>query len=251
MQDLLQSVVDSLNPGGLVTSDLLAQASQTTDPQLRTPVELIAVFTAALFGSVEMARQKSSAVGVMSAALVIGLGGGVIRDGLLLNIQPVAISTWYYIAVALGAGVLGGLTGRLLPDDAVTRVLRVAAAAVLLLSGATKAVDFGVPPLSVIAIGVITGMGGTIIFGLLSGVNIRRTDGIGFALAATAIGATAFLLLFDFFGEWPAYIGTIGIVVLLRVVGVARGWTVPILPGEPRAAIHSFRLSRATEHEEG
>ena len=209
-------------------------ARDTQNLALPLVLEVSAVFVAGMFGGVEMARRGASIVGILSAGMVIGLGGGILRDGLLLNIEPVAISTWYFMLIALGAGLLGGLLGRLVPDNNPTRVLRVAAAALLLISGTEKAVDHQVPVLGVVAIGVVTGLGGTVIFGVLSGVNVVASKGGAYLVGATIIGGIVFVVAYALLGAIFAIVATIVVVVLLRVVGVARGWTVPLLPGEPR-----------------
>jgi uncharacterized membrane protein YeiH len=71
-------------------------------------IDLTAVVVGALAGASVAARERFDAVGALLLAVVMGLGGGIIRD-LLLGLRPVAVTSRYYlptVAIAALAGLL-------------------------------------------------------------------------------------------------------------------------------------------------
>ena len=76
-------------------------------------LELPTIFLAALFGAAYFSTRGMSSLGSLGAGMAIGLGGGILRD-VVLNIEPAAFSTWYFVPVAstghsVAAEVAGGL----------------------------------------------------------------------------------------------------------------------------------------------
>lgn len=76
--------------GCLVTS-AAPQAPLTHPLQVPLWIDLAAVVVGALAGAGVAVRERLDAVGVLLLAVVIGLGGGIVRD-LLLGLRPVAVT---------------------------------------------------------------------------------------------------------------------------------------------------------------
>ena len=94
--------------GGLWLADGSARAALIHPLQVPLWIDLTAVVVGALAGASVAARERFDAVGALLLAVVMGLGGGIIRD-LLLGLRPVAVTSGYYlptVAIAALAGLL-------------------------------------------------------------------------------------------------------------------------------------------------
>jgi uncharacterized membrane protein YeiH len=78
----------------------------TTEPTLLVSLDLAGTFTYALNGGLTAIHTaRLDVVGVITMAMVSGLGGGIIRDILLGALPPATFSDWRYLAVAAGGGL--------------------------------------------------------------------------------------------------------------------------------------------------
>jgi len=59
-------------------------------------IDLSAVVIGALAGAGVAARERFELIGALLLAVVMGLGGGIVRD-LLLGVRPVAVTSRYYL----------------------------------------------------------------------------------------------------------------------------------------------------------
>src|SRR3954468_10268110 len=145
--------------GGMMTTVELVAA---TAEALRGPgaVDLTAIVIGALTGGLLAAREGFAVSGVLLLAVSGGLGGGLIRDVLLADGPPVALTDPAYLpTVAITAAVtfffsgwLSRLTGLLVVLDAVTLGF-------FTVIGAQKAQLAGLPNASVVFIGTLTAVG--------------------------------------------------------------------------------------------
>jgi hypothetical protein len=71
-------------------------------------IDLAPVVVGALAGAGVAARQRFDVVGALLLAVVMGLGGGIIRD-LLLGLRPVAVTSRYYLPTVAAAALAGFL----------------------------------------------------------------------------------------------------------------------------------------------
>ncbi|WP_347058938.1 TRIC cation channel family protein [Blastococcus sp. HT6-30] len=212
---------------------------------LRVPaaVDLAAIVIGALTGGLLAAREGFAVSGVLLLAVSGGLGGGLIRDVLLAEGPPVALTNQAYLpTVAITAGVtfffsgwLARLTGLLVVLDAVTLGF-------FTVIGAQKAQLAGLPSASVVFIGTLTAVGGALIRDMLLA---QRADIIGpgpYNAVAALIGATALTVLAGPLGLDPIPVAAlvIALVAALRVLSVWRGWEAPVavdLPGRTRSRL--------------
>ena len=98
------------------------------DP-VQTPLwlDLAAVTTSALGGSLVAVRAKFDVTGVVALGILTGLGGGLLRD-ILLNQLPVALKNpWYIVAAVISpvpailVGLIAGLGGGIICDLMTTK----------------------------------------------------------------------------------------------------------------------------------
>lgn len=132
-------------------------------------IDLAAVVVGALAGAAIAAREELDVFGALLLAVVMGLGGGIVRD-LLLGLRPAAITSPYYlptVAVAAVAGLLFTSVMRRLRGIFV--VLEALSDGLFMIVGVGKALFYNVPDVSAIFIGVCAAVGGGILADLLAG----------------------------------------------------------------------------------
>ena len=200
---------------------------------LRVPaaVDLAAIVIGALTGGLLAAREGFAVSGVLLLAVGGGLGGGLIRDVLLGDLPPVALTNTAYLpTVAIAAtvtfffsGWLSRLTGLLVVLDAATLGL-------FTVIGAQKAQAVGLPSASVVFIGTLTAVGGAVIRDVLLAQRADLVQPGPYNAVAALIGAAALTVLAGPLGLEPLPVAVIVIVLVagLRVLSVWRGWSAPV-----------------------
>jgi uncharacterized membrane protein YeiH len=140
------------------------------DPMLLLVLNLAGTFAFGLSGGMAGVRERLDLFGVVVLAVVVGLAGGITRD-LLIGVPPATIRDWRYLAVAGAAGLVTLLAHPLLrriggPID----VLDAAGLALFCVTGASKALDYGLAAAPAVILGAITGIGG----GILRDILVRQ-----------------------------------------------------------------------------
>jgi uncharacterized membrane protein YeiH len=198
-----------------------------------TPVllalDLTGTFAFAVNGALTALRVvRLDIVGVITLGMITALGGGIIRDIFIDSLPPATFSDWRYLAVAAGGGLIAFLAGRHL-DRLVTtiNVLDAAGLSLFAVTGASKAIQFGLGPALAVILGAITGVGG----GTLRDVLIRRIPSIltsGLYAIPALLGATATVLALELheYGL-PAALAAAALCFLVRMVGVRFGINAP------------------------
>jgi uncharacterized membrane protein YeiH len=228
--------------------EILAAAAET----LRVPalVDLAAVVVGALTGGLLAAREGFAVSGVLLLAVSGGLGGGLIRDVLLGDLPPVALTNPAYLpTVAITAtatfyfsGWLSRLTGLLVVLDAATLGL-------FTVIGAQKAQLLGLPSASVVFIGTLTAVGGAVIRDVLLAQRADIVQPGPYNAVAALLGAIALTVLAGPVGLDSITVAVVVIVLVaaLRVLSVWRGWAAPVavdLPGRARRRLLRVRAGR-------
>src|SRR3982750_2174576 len=120
----------------------------TTEGPVLLALDLTGTFAFALNGALTALRTaRLDIVGVVALGMITAIGGGIIRDVLLGSLPPATFSDWRYLAVAAGGGLIAFLFSRWLsrvasPID----VLDAAGLSLFAVTGAAKALEFGVGP---------------------------------------------------------------------------------------------------------
>jgi uncharacterized membrane protein YeiH len=202
-----------------------------TAHELPAWLDVGAMVVAAAFGARVARLRRIVLFGVLLEGVVVGLGGGITRD-VLLGLEPVAITTWYYIPAVLIAALLTGAAAERVTVNRLPFVVAQAFAIGLLIGiGVQKAVVYDTPAPGAILLGVVTGAFGGAIADVLAGRQAAMLRERHFLLSAIVMGAVVFWLGTEYVAFYAAVVITVVIVVGLRVVSVGLDWTDPSFPG--------------------
>ncbi len=225
--------------------ELLAATAET----LRVPaaVDLAAIVIGALTGGLLAAREGFAVSGVLLLAVSGGLGGGLIRDVLLADGPPVALTNPAYLpTVAVTAAVTFYFSGWLSRLTALLVVLDAVTLGFFTVIGAQKAQLAGLPSASVVFIGTVTAVGGAVIRDVLLAQRADIVQPGPYNAVAALIGASALTVLAGPLELPPLPVAAVVIVLVaaLRVLSVWRGWEAPVavdLPSRARSRIAGRR----------
>ncbi len=194
--------------------------------------DLVGIFVFAVTGALVAVRKRLDLFAATVLAGVTGLGGGFIRDLLIGATPPAALNDWRYLLVPVAAGLV---TFSFHPTvDRLERVVTLFDACGLSLfcvTGALKAVDYGLGPVPAALLGMLTGIGGGVIRDVLAGRVPVIFEGVLYATPALAGAGVAVLL--DRFGlPLPVAAGA-GFTTCLgwRLLALVRDWRAPLPKG--------------------
>ncbi len=204
-------------------------------------IDLGATFFFAVTGAMAAVRRHYDFIGVFVLALVSGLGGGLLRDGLFIQAgPPAAMQNSYYLVAVLAGCLVTALffrhVERLSKPFLVFDAIGTGAYGVV---GASKAFVAGLSVPACIFVGVVNAVGS----GLVRDVLVREEPlllkpGQYYVIASFA-GICAFALLTQVFHlpPLPSALAGIGITFLLRMFAVWFNWsTRPVLAPAPSDA---------------
>ena len=193
--------------------------------------DLLAVGIGALQGALFAAQfrdRRLDWLGVAIIGIVVGFGGGLLRD-LLLDVPLAPLQSNWYVVVATGAALLGMLLERVF--SRLNRLITVLDALTIGLFGAigtTKALALGIPEVAAVFVGVLAAVGGSILRDMLLNLPIALMHvGSLYAVAAAAgSGVIALLLSLDVPVLAAAAIGVV-VTFGVRIASVLFGWSLP------------------------
>ena len=182
----------------------------------------------ALFASGFRGQRRLDFLGVAIIGVMLGLGGGLIRD-LLLNVTPSMLRDNWYLVTAAGAALLGMLLAGIFQRlNAVIVGLDAVVIGMFGAFGTTKALSFGLPVIPAIFVGVCAAVGGGVLRDVLVGLPVAIMHvGSLYAVAAGA-GAVAVVVLHAL-GVPIAAAAVTGIVVttIIRLLAVIFDLSLP------------------------
>jgi uncharacterized membrane protein YeiH len=190
-------------------------------------LNLAGTFVFGLSGGLAAARARLDVFGVIVLAAVVGMAGGITRD-LLIGTPPATFRDWRYLAAVGAAGLmcffaaprLERLSRQVLLFDAL-------GLAVFCVTGATKAIGFGLGPVQAALLGAITGIGGGMLRDVLLGETptvLRRE-----LYAIPALLGAAVVVVADEAGSASPAFPLLGAALCftIRMLGVRRGIDMP------------------------
>jgi uncharacterized membrane protein YeiH len=152
----------------------------------------------ALFASGFRGQRRLDFLGVAIIGIMIGMGGGLIRD-LLLGVVPATLQSNWYLLTATAASLIGMLLAGVFAR--VTSLIVTLDAIVIGLFGAfgtSKALALGLPVVPAVFVGVCAAVGGGVLRDVLMGLPVAIMHvGSLYAVAAgagSAVLATAYAL---------------------------------------------------------
>jgi uncharacterized membrane protein YeiH len=187
--------------------------------------DLLATFAFAITGAMVGLRKHYDIVGVTALALAVGVGGGIIRDGVFLQKTPAIATDWRYMAaifVAVGVALI--LKHRLEYRKASLAIdlLDALGLAAYTIVGTQKAIFGSLIIVGAILVGVINAVGGGILRDVLSGEepHIFRPSQL-YALISIC-GSILFLVLAGYFniGAQQAALIAMSVMFGARVIAI-------------------------------
>lgn len=193
-------------------------------------LDLLGVAVFAVSGALAAGRKRLDLLGVLVVATVTAIGGGTTRD-LLLDRHPVFwVEDPTYLVVIMGSSLLTVVYVRFRsPPEATLAVADAFGLAFFVISGAGIAQQLGLNPISVVVMGVLTGVAGGVIRDVLT-TEIPMILGHGELYATAAImGAVVFLALITLGvpAPVPSLVG-MALIVALRLAAVVWGLRLPV-----------------------
>lgn len=212
-------------PAVLAVTQSAASASVIASESVAIPLafELLAVVVAAATGALTARENRLDLVGAIGLAVLVSLGGGLIRDVILQegNVyilrQPLALP----VAIATAAAVFTFPVMVEKPDRLVA-ILDIFSVGLFAVMGADKTMLYGYPAITCVMMGFFTAVGG----GLLRDVCLARVPYIFqrsnlYAIAAIA-GALTYIVLVQCLDIWNIAAAVIGVAVTMAV----RWWSI-------------------------
>lgn len=214
-------------------------------------LDLCGTFVFALSGGLLAVRQRLDLFGVLVLSFAAANFGGITRDLIIGVHPPPGIGDWRYILVPVLAGLATfAWGGRIRRMREYVQVLDAGGLALFAVSGAQKALDFHLAPLTAVLLGMLTGIGGGMLRDMLAAEvpSVLRGDVYAIAAMAGAAVVVAGQLL-----HLPSTAIAIAGAVLcfaIRIIAIRRNWQLPTAPWTARTttalpeADHSERTAR-------
>jgi uncharacterized membrane protein YeiH len=195
-------------------------------------LNLVGTFVFGLSGAIAAVRARFDLFGVVTLSAVVALAGGVTRD-VLIGVPPATFRDWRYLVAVGAAGLIGFVARPAL--DRVQRTILVFDAiglSVFCVTGASKAIDYGLGPLQATILGAITGIGG----GLLRDVLLQEAP-VVFThelYAIPALVGAAIVAIAHEAGSTSGWFTILGAATCLgvRLIGLRLGLNLPVAPSE-------------------
>jgi len=184
---------------------------------------LLTVGVNAAVGSLRAAKEEArqwDIVGLTTFGLLMGLGGGFIRDFLIGNLPVESLRTPWYLVTVLGVIffvlVLGNVISR---ARLLVALLNALALGLFAITGTAYALRDGLPVISAVFVGVVSAVGG----GVLVSVMKDEVPGILLTSAPNALVALLVSLVYAAVHVWDSRLaGVAAIVVAIATYGLTR-----------------------------
>ncbi len=195
-------------------------------------LDLVGIFVFAVTGALVAVRKGLDVFGVLVLAGMTGLGGGFLRDVLIDATPPAALEDWRYLVVPVVSGGLAffyhPVLGRV--ERAVT-ILDAFGLGLFCVTGALKALDYGLGPAPAALMGMVTGIGGGVIRDLLAS---RVPAVFRGELYATPALAGAVVVVTGTHFDLPLGVVVVtgaGLCIVWRLLALWRHWQAPVPTG--------------------
>ena len=195
-------------------------------------LDLVGIFVFAVTGALVAVRKNLDIFAALVLAGVTGLGGGFIRDVLIDATPPAALTDWRYLLVPVAAGLLTfafhPAIGRL---ERLVTVFDAVGLALFCVTGALKAVEYGLGPVPAALMGMVTAIGGGMMRDVLAGHvpvvfegNLYATPALSGAVVAVLLDRTDLPVL-------AVAAAGFSTCLVWRLMALVRGWSAPLPRG--------------------
>lgn len=204
--------------------------------------DLGATFAFSMTGTLAGIRRGYDIVGIFFLALVSGIGGGLLRDGVFIHSGgPTPLLTdARYIEVIATATLVGALFGRHL--HSVQRIIAVIDALGLgayAVFGVQKSLTAGLSVPAALLVGIVNAAGGGLLRDLLTREEPLVFKPGQFYVLAALVGAVMFVWLTSLtrLEATPAALTAIGLTFALRLLSIAFNWRTSRIGNGPTDAV--------------
>lgn len=164
---------------------------------LPTALDALAIGVGAISGALHARRRGMDLMGILVVAFCGALGGGVIRDILLVSGPPVFLTSPTFLVYALVGAGLGWMFASVASRATILiEVIDGLFIGVWVLVGAAKALGNGLGFGSAVLVAVITATGGGVLRDLFCGERVQLLLPGTWLAAAALVGALAFMTVF-------------------------------------------------------
>jgi uncharacterized membrane protein YeiH len=192
-------------------------------------LDLCGTFVFALSGALAGIKHRLDLFGVLVLSFAAANVGGIARDLLIGAVPPPGIADWRYIAVPVLAGLAtfywGSIIDRLRSS---VQIFDAGGLALFAVSGALKALDFQLGPVTAVLLGMLTGIGG----GMVRDVLVAEVPAVlrGDVYAVAALAGAAVVVVGRVLQFPSAAVTIVGAVLCfgLRFMAIQRGWQLPV-----------------------
>ncbi|MFP5253326.1 MAG: trimeric intracellular cation channel family protein [Actinomycetes bacterium] len=199
-----------------------------------TVLDLLGIFVFALSGGLVAVRKGLDLFGVLVLAAITGLGGGFLRDLLIGAVPPASLEDWRYLLVPVAAGLVTfwfhPALGRM---ERLVTFFDAAGLGLFCVTGALKALAFGLGPVPAALMGMLTGIGGGMLRDLLAGRVPVVFRGELYATPALVGAALAVVGVEASLPGAAVAVPAALVCIVWRLLAVRRGWNAPRPPGVP------------------
>lgn len=177
------------------------QNGRVTEPLFNIPLwaDLLGVglggIQGAMFASGFQGQRRLDWLGVAIIGIMIGMGGGLIRD-LMIGQPPATLQSNWYLITAAGAALFGMLLAGVF--NRINTFIVVLDAVVIGMFGSfgvSKAIAFGIPPVPAVFIGVCAAVGGGVLRDVLMGLPVAIMHVGSLYAVAAGVGCTATVVM--------------------------------------------------------
>jgi uncharacterized membrane protein YeiH len=191
-------------------------------------LDLVGTFVFAISGAVAAVNRRLDIFGILVLSFVAGNVGGITRDVLIGAVPPAALTDQRYLLVSVLAGLItffwyagvDRLRAPVLLFDA-------AGLSLFAVSGAQKAIEFGLNPVMAALLGMLTGIGGGMTRDMLLAEipQVLRSD----LYAVAALAGASIVVIGDLLGLSYGVSALAGAALCfgLRFMAIRYGWHLP------------------------
>jgi uncharacterized membrane protein YeiH len=182
----------------------------------------------ALFASGFRGQRRLDFLGVAIIGIMVGMGGGLIRD-LLLNVLPASLQNNWYLLTATGAALLGMLLAGVFQRlNAAIVALDAVVIGLFGAFGTSKALTLGLPVVPAVFVGVCAAVGGGVLRDILVGLPVAIMH-VGSLYAVAAGGGCVVLTVLRAAGAPPLVAAIVGVAVttVVRLLAVIFDLSLP------------------------
>jgi uncharacterized membrane protein YeiH len=192
-------------------------------------LDLAGTFVFALSGAMAGVKHRLDVFGVLVLSFAAANTGGITRDVLIGAVPPGAISDWRYLGVSLVAGLItfyfpSAIAQRWSP----VLLFDAAGLALFAVSGAHKALAYGLNPVMATLLGMLTGIGGGMARDVLLAEipTVLRAD----LYAVAALVGAAIVVIANMLHLPSGVAALVGAALCfgLRVMAIKHGWQLPV-----------------------